>query len=274
MSHLPRVHSAAARRRVASAGARAVLPLARLPARLADVAEHAARWLLPGRCAICGEASTDMPLCPGCRADLRGNAPCCARCAEPLPQPAPACGRCQQHPPPFAASHAAFRYAWPLDGVLTRFKFGGDLAAGRALARLCVERVRDGALGTIPAGAVLIPVPLHRTRLRQRGFDQALELVRDIARDLEMPLAANLLRRIRATQAQTDLAAGARRRNVRGAFAVDQATLARLPLHPVAILLDDVMTTGSTLAECARVLRAHGFAEVRVWAIARAPRRR
>lgn len=233
-----------------------------------------ARWLLPDRCAVCGAAPARAPLCEGCRGDLQPNAPCCARCAEPLPHPAPTCGRCQRHPPPFLASHAAFRYAWPLDGLLTRFKFGGDLAAGRALARLYVERARHGALGDLDARTLLVPVPLHERRLRQRGFDQALELARDIAGELRLPLAAGLLRRTRATRAQTDLAAGARRRNVRGAFALDATALGRLAQRPPVLLLDDVMTTGSTLAECARVLRGGGFAEVRVWAVARAPRRR
>ena len=114
---------------------------------------------------------------------------------------------------------------------------------------------------------LLLPVPLHRTRLRQRGYNQALELAKPLARLLGVPLCRDLLQRQRGTAAQTELDAVARRRNVRGAFAV-RAGVA-LPTH-VAIL-DDVMTTGATLAECARVLKRAGVQRVDVWALARAP---
>lgn len=244
-------------------------------------ARPARRWLgrlllrlLPPRCALCMAALADGagPLCPGCRADLADNAPCCARCAEPLAHEAPLCGRCLKRPPPFDAAFAGFRYAWPLDGLVTRFKFGGDLAAGRALATLLAGRVRAGAL---PRPALLVPVPLHDARLRRRGHDQALELARDLGRELRLPVAAGLLRRIRATAAQTDLDATARRRNVRGAFELDARALARLgagerPGH--LALVDDVMTTGATLSECARLLRRAGFGRIDVWVVARAAR--
>lgn len=232
--------------------------------------ERLAGWLLPGRCALCGCASQSAPLCAGCRGDLRPNRPSCARCAEPLPQPAPACGRCLRRPPPFDRSYAAFRYAWPLDGLLARFKFSGSLAAGRALGRLFAEQAgSDGA----DRQGLLVPVPLHRRRLRQRGFDQALELAREISRELRMPIASGLLRRARSTHAQTELDAPGRRRNVRGAFEIVPRALARLEGRPPLVLIDDVMTTGSTAAECAKVLRRHGFGEITVWAVARAPAR-
>lgn len=159
-----------------------------------------------------------------------------------------------------------------MDGLVARFKFSGDLAAGRTLTRLFVERVRADA---IAMPTLLVPVPLHRQRLRSRGYDQALELTRDLCRELDGPaLAADLLQRIRATDAQTALDAAGRRRNVRGAFAVDARALARLgDARPSVALLDDVMTTGNTLAECARMLVRAGFEQVEAWAIARAPAR-
>lgn len=113
----------------------------------------------------------------------------------------------------------------------------------------------------------LVPVPLHPARLRQRGYDQTLELARQLARELDVPLYPRALRRVRATHAQSDLHAAARRRNVRGAFAL-RAGVA-LPAH--VALFDDVMTTGATLAECTRLLQRHGVQCVDVWALARVP---
>lgn len=221
------------------------------------------RWLLPPRCLLCGAAGDDdLDLCRDCAAELPRNRSCCARCALPLAQPAPLCGRCQRQPPPWDAAWAPFRYGWPLDRLESRFKFGRDLAAGRSLAALWL---RESAPPPLPD--LILPVPLHRGRLRQRGHNQALELARPLSRGLGLPLRHDLLLRPRATSAQSELDAVARRRNVRGAFALHAD--ARLPDH-VAIV-DDVMTTGSTLAECARVLRRAGVARVVVWALARAP---
>jgi ComF family protein len=181
----------------------------------------------------------------------------------PLARPATACGHCQRRPPPWDAAWSPFRYSWPLDRLESRYKFSADLAAGRALAELWI------AHGTLPPARpdVVVPVPLHRSRLRRRGYNQALELARPLARHWRLPLCADLLQRLRATAAQTELDAVARRRNMRGAFRV--AAGAAVPAH--VVVLDDVMTTGATLAECARVLKRAGVDRVEVWALARAP---
>lgn len=230
------------------------------------------RFLLPSRCVLCaGDAGDDdASLCPGCRGDLQPNLPACPRCAEPLVRAEPLCGRCLKHEPPFQATFAAWRYAWPLDGLVARFKFRGDLAAGRSLSQLFVEQAQHQG---IKREGWLVPVPLHRQRLRQRGYDQALELARDIGRGLDVPVLPNLLQRTRATAAQSELDLRQRRRNVRGAFALNPRALARMDARPPLILLDDVMTTGSTVAACARVLGEAGFDHIQVWAIARAPAR-
>lgn len=234
--------------------------------RMEAFARHAARvqqWLLPLRCLLCGAAGGDgMDLCRECAAELPRNRSCCARCALPLPSPAAMCGRCQRRPPPWDAAWAAFRYGWPLDRLEARYKFGGDLAAGRTLAGLWQREPL-----VLDPPALLLPVPLHAGRLRQRGYNQALELARPLARMFGIAIRADVLRRTRATSAQTELDARGRRRNVHGAFAVRDSEV--LPAH-VAIL-DDVMTTGATLAECARVLKRAGVARVDVWALARAP---
>ncbi len=225
------------------------------------------RLLLPPRCLLCGAAGADgRDLCAACAADLSGNTPCCPRCALPLAAAAPACGECLRREPPFAAAWVPFRYGHPLDLLERRFKFGRDLAAGRVLGQLLVT-----AAGSAPPPrpAAVLVVPLHRARLRERGYNQALELLRPLARALDLPLLRDGLVRTRGTAAQTGLDAAARRRNLRGAFAVPAGT--RLPAH--VALVDDVMTTGSTLREAARGLRRAGVARVDAWALARAPRR-
>ena len=225
------------------------------------------RIALPLRCLLCGAPGVDgRDLCAGCAGDLTINTPCCPRCALPLQVPAPLCGECLQGEPPFAAAWAPFRYDHPLDLLETRFKFGRDLAAGRVLAELMMMRASIDA----PARpALLIPVPLHRARLRERGYNQALELAKPLAQALGIALRHDLLVRSKATPPQTGLDAKARRRNLRGAFAL--APNAALPAH--VVLLDDVMTTGTTLREGTRVLLRGGATRVDVWALARAPLR-
>jgi len=228
-----------------------------------DVLDQLRHFILPLRCLLCGDAGAHgLDLCAACAAELPRNRACCARCALPLPAPAALCGQCQRRPPPWQAAWAPFRYGWPLDRLESRFKFGADLAAGRVLATLWQREPRPPSLP--PA---LLVVPLHRQRLRQRGYNQALELARPLARALGVPLHVDALRRVRPTGAQTERDAADRRRNVRGAFAVREGTA--LPAH--VALLDDVMTTGATLAEAARVLRRAGVRRVEVWALARAP---
>jgi len=223
------------------------------------------RALLPLRCLLCGaDGAAGRDLCAGCARDCAINSPSCPRCALPLATPAPLCGECVERSPPFTSAWIPFRYAHPLDLLEARFKFRNDLAAGRVLAELMIERAHVDK----PARpVVLVAVPLHRSRLRQRGYNQALELAKALGAALRIPLAGDLLVRMRATTAQTGLDAAARRRNLRGAFAV--AAVRDVPQH--VALVDDVMTTGATLRECARALRRAGVARVDIWALARAP---
>jgi ComF family protein len=185
----------------------------------------------------------------------------------PLEASAPLCGECIDSDPPFAAAWAPFRYEHPLDLLESRFKFRGDLAAGRVLASLMIERAARDRPSRPDA---IVPVPLHVSRLRERGYNQALELAKPLARAFRIPLEVDLLSRVRSTVAQTGLDAAARRRNLRDAFAVSKER----PIPACVALLDDVMTTGTTVRECARVLRRAGVQRVHVWALARAPARR
>ncbi len=224
--------------------------------------------VLPPRCLLCGSRGDGTrDLCAACAAELVRNRLCCPRCALPLQTPAPLCGECLKRAPPFTAASAPFVYAHPLDLLMTRLKFGHSLAAGRVLSEVWIDALSEG----MPAQpSALIPVPLHPSRLRERGYNQALELARPLARALGIALRHDVLLRTRATPAQVNLEAKVRRRNLRGAFCiVDNAAL---PAH-VAVV-DDVMTTGTTLRECARVLLRAGVRRVDVWALARAPRLR
>ena len=217
----------------------------------------------PAHCLACGgrgEAGRD--LCAACHAALPWLQVACPRCALPLPTPAEACGECLRNPPALDAIHAAFLYAPPLDRLLPRFKFHGDLAAGRLLAALMRETAPR-----FPRNAVIVPIPLHRKRLRTRGYDQALELAKPLAATCGLPLRDDLLHRARATAAQSRLHADQRKRNLRNAFEVD----ASIALPACAVLIDDVMTTGATLHAAAKALRKAGVAHVEAWVCARVP---
>jgi len=236
----------------------------------------AARLLWPTHCLACGERGDDgIDLCERCTAALPWNRSACLRCAIPLPKVdgdgPQTCGICLQHAgesaqrgraAPLAEVHAAFVYAAPVDRLLLRFKFHHDLAAGGLLAQLMAQ-----TLATAPRPEALVPVPLHRARLRQRGYDQALELARPLARALGLPLLDGALRRVRATAAQSQLDAAQRRRNLKDAFELS-AGLA-LPAH--VALVDDVMTTGATLRVASLALRRGGVQRVDAWVCARVP---
>lgn len=222
---------------------------------------RAADGLLAGVCVVCAEAADPVRgLCPECEASLPWNRSACARCGLPLPLPAAACGACLREPPPFMATQAIWRYRFPLDRLLPRFKFHDDLAAGAVIA----HGMADALLAARRPDAI-VPVPLHRQRLRERGYDQALELAKIVSRRLGLPLLADGLHRRVSTKAQTGLDADARRRNLRGAFTA--RVLRPWPGH--VALVDDVMTTGATLREATQALRRAGVERVDVWVAAR-----
>jgi ComF family protein len=198
------------------------------------------------RCLGCGEAGQGrQDLCPGCRAALPWCRPACNRGAAPL-----------------QVVVAPFLYAPPLDRWLPRFKFHRDFAAGRLLSQLMLE-----TCAAAPRPSALVPVPLHRARLRQRGYDQALELAKPLARALSLPLRTDLLLRRRATAPQSELHASERKRNLRGAFVANGDVA--MPAH--VALVDDVMTTGATLAAAADALHRAGVERVDAWVCARVP---
>lgn len=157
-----------------------------------------------------------------------------------------------------------YEYGFPIDRLVQRFKFSADLAVGRWLASSLAQRVESAS-----RPALVIPMPLSRERLRARGFNQAGEIARVVAVRNGLPLAVDVLERTREAPAQSGLSRRARRANLRGAF----RCRARLDEQDV-VLVDDVVTTGATAHEAARVLKRSGAARVRIWAIARTPEAR
>lgn len=214
------------------------------------------------RCPWCERPSIGP--CPACRSGLPWNRRACSRCASPLAEGFTAgdcCARCLGDPPPQDSTWTAFRYEEPIRRQIRALKFHADFAAADVLA----EAMADGLRGR-PAPDLLLPVPLHRRRLRRRGYNQAVELGRALAARLGLALAPRLAERRRATEEQTHLGAIERRRNLHGAFTVSRSVTGRR-----IALLDDVITTGATVAELARATREAGAARVEVWAVARTP---
>ncbi|WP_260292735.1 ComF family protein [Sedimenticola hydrogenitrophicus] len=218
--------------------------------------------LYPDHCRLC-DAPARAGLCAGCREELPYNAQGCRRCGLPLTLGRElVCGHCLQHPPAVDRSLIPFLYAAPIDRLIGQFKFSGRLAQGRLLSRLLGDHLERQA--TLPE--LLIPVPLHPSRLRQRGYNQALELARPLGRRFAIPLDHQSCSRIRHTRPQHALNKHQRRQNIRGAFQVSQPITAR---H--VALVDDVVTTSNTVNELARQLKRAGVARVDVWAVARTP---
>ncbi len=214
---------------------------------------------MPHACLLCGASAGAAPLCAGCLADLPWHTqPQCPQCALPTPG-GERCGVCLKHPPAFERTHAALAYAFPLDRMIPRLKYHGQLAIAPVLGE-CLARTAEHA----PRPDRLIAMPLHPTRIRERGFNHASEIARVVAQRLGVPLDTASSRRIRDTPPQMGLKHDARRRNVRGAFACSGDVRGQR-----IALVDDVMTTGTSLDELAKTLKDAGAESVETWVVAR-----
>jgi ComF family protein len=224
--------------------------------------------LLAPSCAACGElldAPLDGAVCAACWASIVPiTPPVCERCGDPLPTwltPSPAdavCVRCRRTRPAIDRARTVGEYSGALRAIIHALKYDGRRSLARPLAALM--RRRGTAL--FDGVACAVPVPLHASRRRHRGFNQSA----DLAGHLGVPVA-DALRRVRATATQADLHAAQRHRNVRDAFAATRA--ARALAGTTVLLVDDVSTTGATLDACARTLKAAGVVEVRALTAAR-----
>jgi ComF family protein len=212
-----------------------------------------------GSCYVC-RGPARAQLCPACIEDLPyQGAAVCPRCA--LASHAGAlCGRCLAHPPDYDATVAALDYRFPADTLVQALKFGGELALASLFASLLLPGTKREKVDLV------VPVPLSNRRLRGRGYNQAVEIARPVARAARAPMDALVLTRTRDTAAQAELPYAERVKNVRGAFYCNRA----LPNVTIAVV-DDVMTTGATLDEVAATLKRAGAARVVNWVVARTP---
>jgi ComF family protein len=222
--------------------------------------------LYPPGCLLCGADAGADGICTPCRRDLPYNRHCCTGCALPLPatDAGRLCGQCQRQPPPFQRVFIPLIYRPPVDHLVTSFKFDGRLDCGRLLGALLAEALPGEQQDESPE--LLIPVPLHNSRISARGFNQALELARPVGRKLGLTVDCTTLTRIQPTPAQSGLRKPQRLRNLRTAFRLNGRVSAR---H--LVLLDDVVTTGATAATLAKLLLRGGARRVDLWALARTP---
>lgn len=209
-------------------------------------------------------------LCAACLATAEPLlSPLCSCCGRPFPDFNGAdhrCGACLADPPPFVSARGALLFSGTVRDLIHRFKYNGSVMLRRPLAELAAAHL-DRHVAAFGAD-LLVPVPLHTKRLRQRGFNQAILLGEILAQRWGCPLQRNNLQRSRWTEPQVNLSAAARADNVRGAFTVrSPAEIAGRRI----LLVDDVYTTGSTARECCRVLLRAGAAAVTVLTVARAP---
>lgn len=234
------------------------------------IAEAAAGIFYPPHCAMCSrDTPAGVHLCGACEGEAcRTTAPFCRQCSQPFAGMITAeftCAQCEERGLHFTCAVAPYRARGVVRELIHRFKYNGQHHLRRPLAAWMMEGFADSRL-IDPLIDALVPVPLHSARQRHRQFNQAEELARLLAHPTARPLL-HALQRIRYTSTQTRLEREDRIENLRGAFRVRDTAAVR-DRH--LLLIDDVYTTGSTVEECSRVLRAAGAASVRVLCIARA----
>ncbi|QGZ28706.1 ComF family protein [Stutzerimonas stutzeri] len=221
-------------------------------------------------CQLCDErCDIGESLCGPCEAELPWLDGQCSICALPLGAHGLICGQCLKHPPAFDHVAAPWRFAFPVDSLITRFKHQSRWPFGRLLAehlaRFVLHRFDEG----LPRPDLLLPVPLARRRLRQRGFNQAQMLADWLSAALGIAVRSDLLQRVQDTPSQQQLDALNRRRNLRQAFALTETS----PLDGRHVaLIDDVLTTGATAQALARLLKRSGAERVDIYCLARTPK--
>lgn len=238
---------------------------ARRPASLAALAAPLLTRLVgawPSQCQVC-HAWPAAPVCNGCAVRFAQPVSRCRRCALPVPVNVPVCGACITHPPPLDDCLTAVTYAFPWSQLIMRFKFHDEPALAASLALLLrstpwVEPALEGA-------DLVLPMPISIQRLKERGYNQATLLAKQLAHH---KLHTDILLRVRHTAPQSLHDRAARMRNAQGAFAVEPSHSAALNGARV-VIVDDVMTSGASLFACAALLRSHGAAHITAMVVAR-----
>ncbi|PHS22998.1 MAG: amidophosphoribosyltransferase [Methylophaga sp.] len=197
-------------------------------------------------------------MCQACSAQLPIIKHACPRCASPLSQTM-LCGSCLNKPPEQDASFSLFRYQPPIDRLILDLKYHDKLVLSRLFATHMVEQLKNRVLPQL-----LIPIPLHPRRLRERGYNQSLELAKQLSKQLAIPVRHDILMRIRDTPPQASLPFTERKKNMKQAFQLNKT---KFPDH--IALIDDVLTTGHTVNVAAKTLRQAGVENIEVWTIAR-----
>lgn len=227
--------------------------------------------IFPPLCHVCRRfvpTAGELHICPGCRELMPPiGTPLCIICGIPFSGTGTdhVCGSCSTSPPRFDAARAALAYEGASRDLIHAFKYRNKTHLRRPLALLTIEHLSEFIQLRRPD--LIMPVPLHRKKLASRGFNQAVLLGEILAQRLKIPLDRRNLRRIRWTEPQVNLVRHDRRTNVKGAFAIHEPDLVN---GRRVLLVDDVLTTGSTAEECGRVLKAAGAADVTVITVARA----
>ena len=218
------------------------------------------------QCLLClSPANNKHSLCLDCENDLPGNTDHCLICSAPFAitsnQKKLVCGKCQKNPPQYTSSTIPHIYSSPIKQLITQLKFHSNLAHAPLLAHGFVKAIQQRK-AKLPE--CIIPVPLHPKRLRDRGFNQALELARLVSKQLDVPLNYSLCKRNKVTPFQSGLSAKERKQNLKNAFSLEQ-----IHNYKHIAIFDDVVTTGTTVNELAKQLKSSGVEVVEVWAIAR-----
>jgi ComF family protein len=242
-----------------------------MPSFLWRLAEGVLLFIYPPTCAGCGEPispAEPLEFCPSCRGSLGVmGGPSCPTCGVPVSPEAPGsyeCGACLGGLYRFDRARAAGAYRGLLREVIHRFKYDGHISLARPLAQLLLPAATE--LCTLHEINIVLPVPLHSRRLRERGFNQAALLARRVGAFLKIPVEYTVLKRLRWTEPQIGLSPRKRAENVRGAFGLTSGKAVR---DRTVLLVDDVFTTGETVDQCVRALKAGGAREVVVLTVAR-----
>lgn len=226
-------------------------------------------YVLPAQCLLCKLPSNNKLICKYCENTLRKERPCCQRCGLPLNKLQPFCGDCLKHPPAYTQLHCLGDYQKPYSTLIKKFKYAKQLINGELLAQLLTQSITS----TIPKKQLsqinyLLPVPLHNKKHQQRGFNQAQLLAENISKKLHIPLLLNAVKRQKQTDAQENLSAAKRKKNLQNAFITTTKQQTNLSGSYI-VIIDDVVTTGATVDSLCKTLLQAGVQRVDIWCICR-----
>ena len=230
--------------------------------------------LFPSRCILCSKTigatavNVNIEICEACYNALPFNNSCCVRCALPLAEDVSEdtlCGRCIQQLPEYHYAHSIFRYEGDIVELVHRLKFSEKITYAHSIGEILFSAFKADEILRVEMPDCILPVPLHPARLRQRGFNQSIEIARVLSNEYDIPIVSNAVVRQRSTISQTGLKARERQKNIRGAFSIVDELRDK---H--VLIIDDVVTTGSTVNELTKLLKKNHVERVGVLSVARA----